>query len=117
MTVIAKVFSLHGEGLKLDTRADIEPHLRGVDPTKIEEIHFGGNTLGVEAAEALAEFLKKTEVLKVCNSTSLYYCPLTHLVPSIDRRFRRYLHGSPNKRNPARVDRNMRCAKRQAITC
>ncbi len=57
-------FSLHGQGLKLDTRADIEPHLAGVDPTKIEEIHFGGNTLGVDASEALAEFLAKAVNLK-----------------------------------------------------
>ena len=61
----AKVFSLQGRGLKLDSRADIEPYLRGVDPTKVVEIHFGGNTLGVEAAAALAEFLAKTEVLEV----------------------------------------------------
>lgn len=69
MTVTAKVFSLQGKGLKLDTRADIDPYLHGVDPTRIEEIHLGGNTLGIEAAEAVADFLKKTEVLKVCSAT------------------------------------------------
>jgi Ran GTPase-activating protein 1 len=60
-----KIFSLQGKSLKLDTAADIEPHLANVDPTTIEEIHFGGNTIGVAAAEALAKFLEKTEVLKV----------------------------------------------------
>ena len=64
-TSTTKNFSLHGKGLKLDTRADIEPYLKDVDPTIIEEIHFGGNTLGVDASQALAEFLDKTEVLKV----------------------------------------------------
>ena len=59
------ILTLQGRGLKLDTRADIEPHLAGYDPTVIEEVHFGGNTIGIEAAEALAEFLQKTEVLKV----------------------------------------------------
>jgi len=61
-----KVFSLQGKSLKLDSRSDIESHLKGVDPTVIEEIHLGGNTIGVEAAKALAEFLEKTTVLKVC---------------------------------------------------
>lgn len=64
-TPTTKNFSLHGKGLKLDTRADIEPYLKDVDPTIIEEIHFGGNTLGVDASQALAEFLDKTKVLKV----------------------------------------------------
>jgi len=61
-----KVFSLQGKSLKLDSRSDIELHLKGVDPTAIEEIHLGGNTIGVEAAKALAEFLGKTTALKVC---------------------------------------------------
>jgi Ran GTPase-activating protein 1 len=59
------VFSLEGKGLKLNTRADLEPWLANVDPTKIEEIHFGGNTIGVDASLALAEFLAKTTILKV----------------------------------------------------
>lgn len=61
---MSKVFSLHGKGLKLNSRADIEPYLKDV-PITIEEIHLGGNTIGVEAAEALAEFLAKTTHLKV----------------------------------------------------
>jgi Ran GTPase-activating protein 1 len=61
-----KILSLHGRGLKLDTRADIEPHFAGVDPRILEEIHFGGNTIGVDASLALAEFLQKTQVLRVC---------------------------------------------------
>ena len=60
------VFSLQGKSLKLDSRSDIEPHLKDVDPTVIEEIHLGGNTIGVEAAKVLAEFLEKTTILKVC---------------------------------------------------
>lgn len=62
-----KVFSLQGKSLKLDSRSDIEPHLKDVDPTVIDEIHLGGNTIGVEAAKALAEFLEKTTALKVCD--------------------------------------------------
>ena len=62
---MATTFSLLGQGLKLDTRADIEPLLAKYDPTVIEEIHRGGNTIGVEAAQALAEFLGKTTQLRV----------------------------------------------------
>ena len=64
-----KVFSLQGKSLKLDSRSDIEPHFKDVDPTVVEEIHLGGNTIGVEAAKVLAEFLKKTTSLKVCGGT------------------------------------------------
>ena len=61
-----KILSLHGRGLKLDTRADIEPYLKDFDPTILEEVHFGGNTIGVDASLALAEFLSKAHALKVC---------------------------------------------------
>lgn len=60
------ILTLNGKGLKLDTRADIEPWLQ-VDPTTIEEIHLGGNTIGVDASLALAEFLDKATNLKVCS--------------------------------------------------
>lgn len=65
------IFTLHGQGLKLDTRADIEPHLATLDPTTLEEIHLGGNTLGVEACEALGEVLAKCTNIKVRISTSV----------------------------------------------
>lgn len=68
---MATSLSLLGRGLKLDTRADIEPHLASFDPTAIEEIHLGGNTIGVEAAQALAEFLGKTTKLRVRSYTSM----------------------------------------------
>ena len=61
----SQILSLAGKGLKLHTREDIEPWLQDIDPTIIEEVHFGGNTIGVEAAEALAGFLDKTTSLKV----------------------------------------------------
>ena len=59
-------FSIHGRGLKLTTRDDIEPHLKTLREMKdVEEVHFGGNTLGVEASEALAEVLVGLKSLKV----------------------------------------------------
>jgi Ran GTPase-activating protein 1 len=62
------ILSLQSRGLKLDTRSDIEPFLKDLDPTTIEEIHFGGNTIGVDASKALAEFLEKTTRLKASRS-------------------------------------------------
>lgn len=81
MTIVSRLFSLHGKGLKLDTRTDIQPHLKDVDPTKIEEIHLGGNTLGVEASEALAEFLAKTEVLKIADFADIFTGRLISEIP------------------------------------
>ncbi|PIL22746.1 hypothetical protein GSI_15439 [Ganoderma sinense ZZ0214-1] len=75
------VFSLLGQGLKLDTRADIEPHLAKADPTIIEEIHLGGNTIGVEAAQALAEFLAKTEKLRIANFADIFTGRLITEIP------------------------------------
>lgn len=80
-TSTTKNFSLHGKGLKLNTRADIEPYLKDVDPTTIEEIHFGGNTLGVDASQALAEFLDKTKVLKVADFADIFTGRLISEIP------------------------------------
>jgi Ran GTPase-activating protein 1 len=74
----SKVLSLHGKGLKLHSRADIEPWLKDIDPTVIEEVHLGGNTIGVDASAALAEFLAKTTVLKV--SMPQCYTPFQSLI-------------------------------------
>ena len=59
------IYSIHGKRLKLDTRADIEPYLREIHPEVLEEIHLGGNTIGIEAAQALAEVLQKATKLRV----------------------------------------------------
>lgn len=59
------IYTIHGKGLKLDTRADVEPYLREIDTDVLEEIHLGGNTIGVEAAQALAEVLQKATKLRV----------------------------------------------------
>ncbi|KAG6813593.1 hypothetical protein H0H92_009638 [Tricholoma furcatifolium] len=81
MASTTKNFSLSGRGLKLDTRADLEPILATVDPTVIEEIHFGGNTLGVEASQALGEFLAKTTVLKVADFADIFTGRLISEIP------------------------------------
>lgn len=62
----ANVFSIVGQNLKLNTKADIQPHLDKLEQiADLEEIHLGGNTLGVEACQALADVLKQKKSLKV----------------------------------------------------
>ncbi|KAI5121158.1 hypothetical protein M0805_007155 [Coniferiporia weirii] len=75
-------FSIHGRGLKLNTRADIEPHLETLRATKdVEEVHFGGNTLGVEASEALAEVLFTLKSLKVADFADVFTGRLITEIP------------------------------------
>ncbi|KAI0338871.1 RNI-like protein [Trametopsis cervina] len=81
MATSTKIFSLHGRGLKLDSRADIAPLLQEVDPAVIEEIHFGGNTIGVEASLALAEFLEKTQALKIADFADIFTGRLIDEIP------------------------------------
>lgn len=70
----APLFTLEGRGLKLDTAADIEPHLKPlVESQDVEEARFQGNTLGVEACEALGKVLESKKSLKVG------HMPLHHL--------------------------------------
>jgi Ran GTPase-activating protein 1 len=62
----SKVFSLEGKGLKLTTAEDIEPHIQDLKTNdQVEEVRFLGNTLGVEASEALAKVLETKKSLKV----------------------------------------------------
>lgn len=61
----AKNLDIRGQSLKLDTAEDAVPLLEGFDPALIEEVHLGGNTIGVEAAQEFAKFLEKTQNLKV----------------------------------------------------
>jgi Ran GTPase-activating protein 1 len=62
-----KIFSILGKGLKANTAADLEPYLSELKQLEdVEEVHFGANSLGVEACEAIAEVLKGKKSLKVC---------------------------------------------------
>ena len=60
-------YSIEGLGLKLNTREDIEPYLKQIEPniSQLEEIHLCGNTIGVGAAQALAEVLNRASKIKV----------------------------------------------------
>lgn len=62
----SKVFSLEGQGLKLDTAADIEPHLKALKEMEdVEEVRLLGNSLGIGASEALAKVLETKKSLQV----------------------------------------------------
>jgi len=67
MATSTKLFSLEGQGLKLDTAEDIEPHvaaLRAMDD--VEEVRLLGNSLGVGACKLLGEILATKKNLRVC---------------------------------------------------
>lgn len=81
MASTSRILSLAGRGLKLHAREDIEPWLKDVDPTIIEEIHLGGNTIGVEAAKSLAQFLDKTTSLKVADFADIFTGRLISEIP------------------------------------
>jgi len=60
-----KVFSILGKNIKANTKADLEPYLSELAALEdVEEVHFGGNSLGVEACEAIAAVLKEKKSLK-----------------------------------------------------
>jgi Ran GTPase-activating protein 1 len=82
-------YSIEGLGLKLNTREDIEPYLKQIEPniSQLEEIHLCGNTIGVGAAQALAEVLDRASNIKV----HLIFCLFGRVpivVKSKGRRFR-----------------------------
>jgi Ran GTPase-activating protein 1 len=62
----SKVFSILGKNIKANSKADLEPFLSELAAMDdVEEVHFGGNSLGVEACQAIAEILKSKKSLKV----------------------------------------------------
>jgi Ran GTPase-activating protein 1 len=67
-----KIFSLEGKGLKLDTKEDVEVHIKSLrEMENVEEIRLLGNTLGVEACKVLGEVLETKKTLQVM--LSLYH--------------------------------------------
>lgn len=112
MASSSKILSLNGKGLKLDTRADVEPWIKGIDPTTIEEIHLGGNTIGVDASTALAEFLAKATNLKVGNNDDTV---LSADSGGPDCRLCGHIYWPPDLRNTTRAFRDLRCAEGQDV--
>ncbi|KAF3919830.1 hypothetical protein ABW20_dc0110078 [Dactylellina cionopaga] len=79
---MATTFSLENKALKLDSKADIEPHIKELVPNSdVEEFILQGNTIGIEASEALAEVLKTKNKLKTVNFADIYTGRLIEEIP------------------------------------
>lgn len=79
---MSKVFSLRGQALKLDTAADLEKHIKPLeDSSDVEEVHIEGNTIGVEASEALAKILETKSTLKFANLADIFTGRLLSEIP------------------------------------
>ncbi|KAI9798398.1 MAG: hypothetical protein M1833_004792 [Piccolia ochrophora] len=82
MSSPSKLFSLEGRGLKLDTAADTEPHIKDLrDNPDVEEVRLGGNTLGTGACEALAEALAEKKSLQVAKLADIFTSRLLAEIP------------------------------------
>lgn len=78
----SKVFSLRGRALKLNTAADLAPHIQPLlDSSSLEEVHLEGNTLGVEACEHLASILATKSTLKHANLADIFTGRLLAEIP------------------------------------
>ncbi|EED18591.1 ran GTPase activating protein 1 (RNA1 protein) [Talaromyces stipitatus ATCC 10500] len=79
---MAKIFSLDGKGLKLDTAEDIETHAKPLlEDTTFTEVHLGGNTIGVAASERLAAALATQKNLQVADLADIFTSRLLSEIP------------------------------------
>jgi Ran GTPase-activating protein 1 len=77
-----KVFSLKGQALKLNTAADLDKHIEPLKSSNdVEEVHIEGNTIGVEASEALAKILETKKSLKIANLADIFTGRKLHEIP------------------------------------
>ncbi|KAK7425669.1 Ran GAP Rna1 [Neonectria magnoliae] len=81
MASSTKVFSLEGKGLKLDTAADLEPHIAELRANDVEEVKLLGNTLGVGACKLLGEVLATKKNLQVANLADIFTGRLLNEIP------------------------------------
>ncbi|TGO43354.1 hypothetical protein BHYA_0002g01590 [Botrytis hyacinthi] len=82
MATATKIFSLEGKGLKLDSAADVEPHIKTLKEMKdVEEVRFLGNTLGVEACRVIGEVLEEKTSLKIANLADIFTGRLLNEIP------------------------------------
>jgi Ran GTPase-activating protein 1 len=85
-TTEEKKFSLLNKSLKLHTAADIDEHLGPLKSSdNITHITLVGNTLGVEASQALAPFLAKQKSLVDINLADIFTSRgLSEIPPALD---------------------------------
>ncbi|WVO12604.1 hypothetical protein L204_100209 [Cryptococcus depauperatus] len=79
---MSKAFSILGKNLKANTKEDLEPFLSELEAmSDVEEVHFGGNSLGVEACEAIAKVLNNKTSLKVVDLADIFTGRLISEIP------------------------------------
>ncbi|KFG87673.1 ran GTPase activating protein 1 [Metarhizium anisopliae] len=81
MNVLHKLFTIEGKGLKLDTAADVEPHIQDLRANDVEEVRLLGNTLGVEACKVIGEVLATKKNLKIANLADIFTGRLLSEIP------------------------------------
>jgi hypothetical protein len=103
MAANTKIFSLEGKGLKLDTAADVDAHIKPLRAMEdVEEVRFLGNTLGVEACKVLGEVLETKKSLQVSQTLSRLHFPDTANYTDfyLDCQPSRYIYRPSPERNP-----------------
>lgn len=79
---MAKVFSLKGQSLKLDTADQLLQRCKELqESNEVEEIILDGNTIGVPAAEALAKILGTKQTLRIANLADIFTGRLLAEIP------------------------------------
>ncbi|KAJ1673718.1 Ran GAP Rna1 [Spiromyces aspiralis] len=69
----SRIFSIEGRGLTLTTAEDIKEWIEAIHNVQdLEEIRLNGNTIGVEAAEALAQVLNSKPTLRVVKLNDIF---------------------------------------------
>lgn len=104
----AAIFSLAGQGLKLETAEDLQKHTKPLAESKaIKHVNLSGNTFGVAACNALAPLLSSQSTLESADLHDIYtsqkidsiekslpvlldallQCPLLHTIDLSDNAF------------------------------
>nr|XP_019012755.1 ran GTPase-activating protein 1 [Kwoniella pini CBS 10737]OCF51536.1 ran GTPase-activating protein 1 [Kwoniella pini CBS 10737] len=79
---MSKSFSILGKNLKANTADDLQPYLSELEAMEdVEEVHFGANSLGVEACEAIAKVLKNKKNLKIVDLADIFTGRLISEIP------------------------------------
>lgn len=74
-------FSLAGQGLKLDTREDLEKHIQSLKDFPVTHIDLSGNTYGVDASAALASILSNKPTLESADLHDIFTSRLLSEIP------------------------------------
>lgn len=77
-------YTFDRQGLKLDSAKDVEKYVKEMEENadNITEISFTGNTLGVEASEALSEAISKLSNLEKADLSDLFTGRLRSEIPT-----------------------------------